>query len=363
MRRAAGAVGLGTALVLAAATFGSASLYVPGVGLALLGVLAAVWVGLAGRARLERTLGPPRISEEEPYPVRLATRGWLPPPPGSTLEEPLLARSLPVAGRRTRRAQVNVHFARRGRRAVAPARLVVRDPLGLAERTIVSAPGEVLVLPRVEPVTAGAGGGADAAAGRTAGSRASEGAEVELDALRPYRPGAPASRIHWPTVARTGTMVERRLVSDSDLRPLVVLDPRRPASEEALDRAVRAAASLCVHLAAPAGVALLLPGDRRVTEIDPALHAWPAAHARLALVEAGDRPPAPPRADRGGAIFWVTADPARDPRRGLPRAFAGATAGERFLVQAAPMPGGRSAFSVAGCTGHRLGRGRRSVAA
>ena len=56
--------------------------------------------------------------------------------------------------------------------------------------------------------------------------------------------------------------------------------------------AVRAAASLCVHLAREGGCALLLPGDRRPVDIGHDLGAWPALHARLALVEAGGAPPA-----------------------------------------------------------------------
>ena len=69
-------------------------------------------------------------------------------------------------------------------------------------------------------------------------------AETELDGLREHRPGSPASRIHWPAVARGHGLMERKLISEADSRPLVVLDPRAPASQDALDNAVRAAASL-----------------------------------------------------------------------------------------------------------------------
>ena len=57
--------------------------------------------------------------------------------------------------------------------------------------------------------------------------------------------------------------MERKLISEADSRPLVVLDPRAPESPEALDAAVRAAASLTVHFAKRGGCGLLLPGDRR----------------------------------------------------------------------------------------------------
>ena len=140
--------------------------------------------------------------------------------------------------------------------------LVIRDPLRMCERRVAGPGGEeVLVLPAVEPVIAQGGGGragvgpltghgGRAAAGRLPGAEA----ELDLDGLRPYRPGASASRIHWPALARTGEMLERRLVAESESSPLVVLDARRPATEESLDAAVRAAASLCVHLARLGGV-------------------------------------------------------------------------------------------------------------
>ena len=116
--------------------------------------------------------------------------------------------------------------------------------------------------------------------------------EFEVDGLRAYRPGSPASRIHWPAVARTGELIERRLVAGADAAPLVVLDAARPTSSAALDAIVRAAASLCVHLAGTGGCAALLPSDRRATEIEPDLRGWPQVHARLAMVEAGSASPA-----------------------------------------------------------------------
>ena len=357
MKSAIGAALLGLLLALAAAAFGTASLYVPGLALLVLGFGGAAWVLLAASgASLERTLGAPAVEEEDPYVVRLNARTGPLPAPGGELVEPLVERPLSMLGRRARRVTVRVRFARRGRRVLAPARLVVRDPLGLATRTVASAPSEVLVLPRIEPVrVTGAGG-----SGHTgeAGLLAVAAAELELDSLRPYRPGAPASRIHWPTVARSREIMERRLVADEDRQPLVVVDARTPASEDALDRAVRAAGSLAVHLAREGGCAVLLPGDRRATPVAPDLRAWPALHARLAVVESGDEPPAVARVARGGAVFWVSATRGGDAPVGLRRTSAPV----RYLVSPMPrtLPVG---FSVAGCHGYRLGRTRERAAA
>jgi uncharacterized protein (DUF58 family) len=351
----------GLLLVLTAAGFDSPSLYVPGVALVLLGAGAAVWVALAASgAGVTRTLSARAVQEDQPLAMHLDVRAGLLPAPGGEIAEPLLDEPLrgPISGR----VEVEARFDRRGRRWLEPTRMTLKDPLGLAARSFFAEPAEVLVLPRVETPTTGSDKGAGGAGVHTDGSALTvQGAELELDALRPYREGAPASRIHWPTVARTGTMMERRLIADADSRPLVVLDPRRPASEEALDAAVRAAASLVVHLARAGGCSLLLPGDRRANDIDPELRAWPQLHVRLALVEAGTTAPFAGRLERLGAILWVTATPGAATPPGLSRAAAGA----RYLVTPESIHGRRVEFAVAGCQAYRVGAragGRKAAA-
>lgn len=359
MTRALGAALLGVLMSAAALGFDEPSLYVPGLALLLLGVGAWLWVGVAAQgAGVTRIPGPATVEEEAPYPVRLTMSRGMVRPPGGELDEPLLGRPMRLTRSTPQRIRVDVRFARRGRRGLEGARLTIRDPLGLASREMRSAPAEVLVLPRVVPLDLDAAG-VTTGLGREASRLSAHAAELELDSLRPYREGAPASRIHWPTVARLGEMVERRLIADVDLRPLVVVDPRRPPSEEALDKALRAAASLCVHLAGIAGCSLLLPGDRRAADIEPDLRSWAPLHARLALVEADDSAPVAGRIERAGAVFWVAAG-AVAPPPGIARA---ATA-LRYLVTPSPLPGQRPEFTVAGCGVHRLGRrGSRIVAA
>jgi uncharacterized protein (DUF58 family) len=365
MLRPLATASLGVALCLAAATFDSASLYVPGVALVAIAVLTTAWVLLAASgASIARRSGPSTVVEEEPYPLRVEVRSGLLPPPGGELVEPLLGWPVPVAGRWSRRVRINVRFSRRGRRVLEPGRLVIRDPLRLLSRELVGeGRDEVLVLPRIEPVLAPGGGGAGA--GDHGGGGIDPGvmgrrldasmAELEIDGLRPYREGAPASRIHWPSVARSGEMLERRLVAELDSAPLVVVDPSAPSGEENLDRAVRAAASLCVHLARTGGCAVLLPGDRRPIEIAHDMGAWPAVHVRLALVEAGASPPAGTLGPRGGAVIWVTgAD-----LGGVPRALERLPAGARIVVSPTALPGIRPLFEVAGCTGCLVERARR----
>jgi uncharacterized protein (DUF58 family) len=360
---------LGVALCLAGATFDTVSLYVPGLALVAIAVGSTAWVLLAANgARIVRTAGPHTVVEEEPYPLRIEVTSGMLPPPGGELVEPLLGWPVSVAGRWSRRVRINVRFSRRGRRVLEPGRLVIRDPLRLFSQELVDRGGEeVLVLPRIEPVMAPGGGGAGA--GEQGGRGIDPGvmgrrldaslAELEIDGLRPYREGAPASRIHWPTVARRGEMLERRLVAELDAAPLIVMDPSGPSGAAELDQAVRAAASLCVHLARAGGCAVLLPGERRPVEIGHDLGAWPAVHVRLALVEEGPPPSSAALGPRGGAVVWVSG---ADLRR-APRALERLPAGARIFVSPSALPSVKPVFEVAGCTGCLVERVRGSVAA
>jgi uncharacterized protein (DUF58 family) len=308
MRSALGCAALGALLLAVAGTFDAEPLYVTGSALLLLGAGTATWIGSGARgASIHRTLGTRSVSEEEPLAVRIeATAGRLPLPPG-WIDEPLLAEPIRVrAGARRARVRVEVTFGRRGRRVLAPPVLVLRDPFGLAQRVITGPHAdELLVLPRVFPVRATADGAEHGAAHARAALIAA--AETEIDGLRPHREGSPASRIHWPALARGAGLMERKLISEADSRPLVLLDPRSPAGPDALDDAVRAAASLTVHFARRTGCALLLPGDRRATVIDHDLLAWPSAHVRLALMDERTGPALAAAQNRRGLVVLVAA--------------------------------------------------------
>jgi uncharacterized protein (DUF58 family) len=359
--RARSTVLLGIGFVFAGAAFDSPSLYVPGVGLVVLAVAALAWVELAAKgARLTVAAGPPTVVEDEPYPVRVDVRAGS-VPLRAELSHPLLDRAVSVAVNRpghTETVEAQTSFPRRGRRSLSSVRLRIRDPLRLHERELSTPAHELLVLPRIEPVHDAEGGGGDRGEdfldrfvwGAGGPGLDASAIDVEIDGVRPYRDGNPATRIHWPTVARSGELVERRLVAGGTEAPLVVLDATRPPSEEALDAAVRAAASLCLHLARSGGCTLLLAGDRQPQRIDAQLRAWAAAHARLALVEAGDAPPALARLATG-TVFWVTA--------GTPSgALARSNARAACVVTPNPLRERSVAFEVAGCFGQAIGASR-----
>jgi uncharacterized protein (DUF58 family) len=352
---------LGVLLLVVAGTLNAQPLYVAGGAFLLVAVGCALWVLAGSRGiRVSRSVSVTRAMEEEPVPVKLLVTGARPLPTGALLD-PLLPAPAPLAtGRRTTRVHIDVRFARRGRKLLASPRVAVRDPFGLMVRLTrgtVDA-DEVLILPRVEPVmTPGAGG--DGTGSLQLGRRSSVAAEIELDGLRQAREGTPASRMYWPSLAKRGELLERRLRADSDTRPLVVLDPRGAEREEDLDAAVRAVASLAVHLARAGGCALLIPGDRRPATLDPGLVGWAHLHARLALVEGGGTPPVSGLAARRGPIVYVAARRLTRP----PRALAHAPGGGRVLVVPGELAGRRASFAVAGCLGYELSEARRGPAA
>jgi uncharacterized protein (DUF58 family) len=355
-RGAGGTAALGGVLVLVAGVIDAAALYVPGLTLIALGAGMVLWVRAAARGvRVERRLAARRVVEDEPLAVEVEIHAGRVAPPSGELHDTLLARPAPLdPGRARTRVRIRARFARRGLRRLPPPQLVIRDPLGLARAAIDSAAPteEVLVLPRVEPVLAPAEGSDGDQGGRRSPALA---AEVDIDGIRPHRPGTPASRIAWGVYARRGELHDRVLRADADARPLIVLDLRGTAVEADADAAVRAAASLCVHLAQRGGCALLLPGERQPLLIDPALRGWPAAHSRLALAGGRQAPAVGVHGARRGALIWVAARALSEP----PRALVRSTGESRLLVVPGSVPGRRASFTVAGCSGYALGRVRR----
>ncbi len=354
MRPAAGTAALGLTLLLCAAAFDAEPLYVPAVAFLLLAGGAAGWVWIAARGlRISRRVPARTVVEDDGVLIEIAVRSGLILLPAGAVRDPLLKELAPLAaGRRETVVRINAHFARRGRKVLKAPSVLVSDPFGLAVREVVAEDeAEVLVLPKILPVTSAAPAGDGDMLGLRRG-RPWVAAEIDLDGVRPHRPGTAASRIVWPAYARTGELIERRMRADTDTRPLVVLDPRGAATEEDLDAAVRAAGSLAVHLARAGGCAVLLPGDRRPVGLEQTLAAWGRLHVRLALVDGDTTPALSALGSRRGPVLYVTAS--RSGR--APRALALAPGGGRLLVVPGTLKHRAPAFSVGGCTGYELSR-------
>jgi uncharacterized protein (DUF58 family) len=346
---------LALALGVTAALFDAEQLWVASVALAVLAAGTSAWIALGARGvEVQRTLGARRVQEDEPVSILVAVRAGRLRLPPARLVDALLPETAPLrTGTRGGRVRIEARFARRGRRRLALPSVVVADPLGLARREVRAQPmageDEILVLPRIEPITPATRGGDAARVARR--GRPTVGAEIEMDGIRPLRDGTPASRIFWPAVARGADPQERFLTAGGESHPLVVLDPRSAASEEHLDAAVRAAASLVRALALAGGCGLLLPGDRRPTEMGETLAGWAHLHARLAIVGPDGMPPLASVAQRRGAVIFVSAQM----RSRMPAALGPSHGSTRVLVVPGRLASRHAAFAVAGCSGYVIG--------
>lgn len=382
---ALGIILLGGGLILAGRLFGAVPLFVVGIGFLVVGGLCPVWLLAAARGTmLRRQLAVHRVSEDEPLESIIEIRrGWL-GAPGAELNDPLAGTRISVAeplsaltGRSRVQLRVIARIPRRGRHRFAPPSLSLSDPLGLLAlaRAGSGSDDEVLVLPRTEPVHWLRPDARQSAMGRIHRVAHEALGAGEVDGLREYVPGTPASRIHWPALARypsPPTLLERRLIADTQTLPLLVLDTRRRvggSDHELLDTAVRAAASLILELARGGGCRVLLPGERLAAAVGPDLAAWPAVHTRLALVEevadSGQVPALRPGSVRGPLILVSIR---LDPQTAI--SSIGGHAGPLTLV--IPQHLGirfdiPASFEVAGCSGFvlrsRARRLRRGAAA
>lgn len=355
---------LGAALTLVALTFDSPTLFVPGTGLLALAAGAAGWAGAAQLGLgLTRRPAAQRVSEGEPLNVVLELRRRILRPRNVVVYEPLLGQPRPLVlpdGEARTALRFEVAFARRGRHRLEPPAAWVSDPFGLLwlNRRGRGDGGEVLVLPSVSRVQ----WRSRRPVGERGDPRRGAGdppAAVEIDGVRPYRPGTPASRIHWASAARGAGLMERRLRADSDELPLVVLDPAAPLHEEHLDAAVRAAASLSMSLASDGGCRLMIAGHGPPLTLRRDLAAWAGAHEALALTVAdrtrlpgqGIRPPGAP------LVIYVCADAPAE-------LVFGARPGQiSLLVLPDEVAGGGAAeLRVAGCSGRRITAARDRAA-
>jgi uncharacterized protein (DUF58 family) len=354
--RRAGAVAVaGLALILVALMFDAAPVFVPGIALLVLGVVAPAWVQLAARAAgIERQLDSDRVVEDEPIEATIeVSRGhW--GLPGAAVIDPLAGKPVLLyapmsllSGSQSASVRIVARFPRRGIRRIDPPTLVVSDALELARvvRVSPSPPQELLVLPRTERVRWVPGAGEK-------WRRAAGMASVE-----------PMGATEVDGLARGAGLLERRLQADTDSRPLVVLDARGGGPPEHLDAAVRAAASLVLELGGRVGCGLLLPGEHRPLEVEPDLTTWPIAHTKLALIDGGEggadsRAPGLTPGARSAQVVYVAATSLAR----LPPALLGAGVRAAVVVVPTPLvtqPMRDATFEVAGCMGFVVGIGRR----
>lgn len=258
---------VGVALCVTGWTMREAPLLWPGVFLTALAPLGWLTLRLLPPAvRVQRTVQPAELpagteavvdltlSEERPALAwALEVTEALPPSFGG-------ARTLRVA---TPGRGVDVHESYRirpglrGRFLLDQLAYAFVDPLGLARRSVRPDGGtEIIVTPRLIPL-----GRVDpAVSGRTGETPiphlAFQGDDDVL--IREYRPRDDVRRIHWPSTARTGTLMVRREEQAWDPVAQVILDNR--AEVYGRDAEGRDRFEWAVSVAASVGVALLDAG-------------------------------------------------------------------------------------------------------
>jgi len=253
----------GITTIAMALAFGQSDILRVGLLMSVLPLLAAASVART-RFRLtsQRRLEPSRISTGGSATVSLELHNVAALPTGLLLVEdhvPITLGARPrfvvdrLAPRTTRQVAYTVRAQSRGRYPVGPVALRVTDPFGLCsverrfEQTddLVVAP-QVVALPPISLVGDFVGRGE---------SRSHSVAAAGDDdvAVRAYRRGDELRRVHWPSTARQGVLMVRREEQPWESKATVLLDTRPGAfrghgPDSSFERAVSAAASVCLHL-------------------------------------------------------------------------------------------------------------------
>lgn len=188
-----------------------------------------------------------------------------------------------------------VDTSKRGITLIGPTVLEATDPFGMRRRVFATREQTVvLIVPKVSPVELPETFrlSPDDAESRVRGSEA-------FESLREYLTGDPLKLVHWKASARAGELMVRRTVDTHIPRVMVILDVdyrsyNRPGTlfrnvdEQAFERAVDLAASLCWAGCTPAHRVLLATNGPDGVDIDVDLRDRESALDWLAMVETSE---------------------------------------------------------------------------
>ncbi len=265
-RRGLLVIGGGLCLWTVARVAGSPVVHIVSVGVVLLPLVAALFARRGASAfGVKRRISPPVVSPGQSATVELEVQNRATVPASLLLVEdgsaPELGRpvrmvlaGIPARSSQTVTYQVSTHI--RGRHLIGPLTLDVSDPFALTRRRV-SAPERsyLTVVPEVETLSGtwlrpfGVGEG-------RASSRWLLRTGDEFSAMREYQEGDDLRRIHWPSVARTGTLMIRQDESTRRSAATLLLDTRTSA----LGRAYGPGFEKGVSVAASIGVLLIRSG-------------------------------------------------------------------------------------------------------
>lgn len=221
----------GPLVLVAAFASGASQLYVIGYALLLLTIGTYVWVVWTGtQLRITRRLvaAPARAGERIEEQWTLTNNGWLPLlwltiADASTVPGYATRRVATVPGGGARNWHTSSAVVQRGVARLGPYRWSCGDPFGIFSYTgNESTTGVLLVAPALAAIPVMLPPGASGA--RARGAEAAQLRSSQVGGVREYLPGDPLNRIHWPTTARTGNVMVRRLDADETDALLIVLD-------------------------------------------------------------------------------------------------------------------------------------------
>jgi hypothetical protein len=255
-------VAAGLTAVVCGIVLGEHDLVRIGVLVALLPVVAALWVARSGnRLALARTLGASQVEVGQRAVVHLELTNV-----GPTTGVLLIEEQIPWAlGSRprfvidsmrpgwTRHIHYQVQAEVRGKYDIGPLRVRVSDPFGLLEleRTFTKTAG-LVVIPTTEPLPPIPLLGAWTGAGENRPRPFASGGAADVT-VRDYRVGDDLRRVHWRSTAKVGNLMVRREEQPWQSRCTLFIDNRARAHrgqgpQSSVERAVTTAASLAVHL-------------------------------------------------------------------------------------------------------------------
>jgi len=231
---------------------------------ALLPLVAAFWIARSGnRLGLARTLAATQVEVGQRSLVHLELTNV-----GPTTGVLLIEEQIPWAlGARPRfvidtmrpgwhrQIEYAVQADLRGKYDIGPLRVRVGDPFGLLElhRTFTKT-ATLVVIPSTEPLPRITLRAAWTGSGDNRPRPFASGSAADVT-VRDYRLGDDLRRVHWRSTARVGSLMVRREEQPWQSRCTLLVDNRAhvhrgQGPHSSLERAVTAAASIAVHLAA-----------------------------------------------------------------------------------------------------------------
>lgn len=186
---------------------------------------------------------------------------------------------------------VAVHYRvaarQRGRFPIGPLHVSLRDPFGVAERTVRhGAIDEITIYPPVWHLPGGLPLGGHHGAGGDAKPLPMAVGD-EFAGVREYVRGDDLRKVHWRTTAHRGKLMVRQDEAPQQPDATVILDTRRDAHSghgptSSFELAVACAASVTYHLSSRTYVSRLVTEPTRKP---PRAQSWEATLDRLAVIE------------------------------------------------------------------------------